>query len=97
VTKNAEEPRRFRRRDNTLTRRYLKVIGRRADFLKDRIENFYPALAGEDPSSHDKAEEAALRWAISTIGQWVAEDPVAREEQDADDRKADGGGDQVRR
>jgi hypothetical protein len=76
--------RRFKYRENSLTRKYLRTIQRRHDYLAERIANYqaYEDYEGEDASSHDKAELAALTWAIQVIGQWVKEDPQARKEQD---------------
>jgi hypothetical protein len=80
-----KQRRRFTKRDNVITRRYVRVLGNRAEFLAGRIANYRPGLPGEDNASRDKAELAALRWAMKVIGMWIADDPMARKEPEADE------------
>lgn len=61
-----------RRRDNRHHRRHIDVIRRRIAWLDTRIDNYD---AKGDPA-RDRAERAALCWALEIVEEWIAADPL---------------------
>ncbi len=65
----------IKRRNTAVNRKRVKTLERRLEYLDERIEE-YDELYTEGDPGWDRAERAAVRWALEKAQEWIAADPL---------------------
>ncbi len=65
----------IKRRNTAVNRKRVRTLGRRLEYLDERIAEYDLGFMDGDPA-WDRAERAALQWALEKAQEWIDADPL---------------------